>query len=128
MTSSKSITRPDEGRFTLCKMSDFPRNRTSECQDPAILTFRRNFLGSLPMSEGDKPAQFSPREVSLVISKLVRDAAEPESSWASNLNTLLRQSMFSRLPGTIRNTGINVAQSELWGALETLLKYATCCE
>ena len=45
---------------------------------------------------------------------------EPESLWRCYLNTRLRQSLFSRLPSTLRKTCINVARSGLRSALETL--------
>ena len=58
----------------------------------------------------------------LLIPQLLRDTMEPERLWASNLNTRLRQSLISRLPGTLREIGISAARSGLRSALETLAK------
>ena len=40
----------------------------------------------------------------------------------SSLNTRLRQSLFSRLPGILRKTGINAARTGLRSAITTLAK------
>ena len=113
---------PVESLSPLCKMPDSLRQWTSECRDPAMLACKPEILGSLHMPVGDKPAHIFTKEVSLLISQLLRDTLEPERWWTSNLNTRLHQSLFSRLLLALRKIGINVAQSGLRSALETLMK------
>ena len=111
-----------ESLCQLCKMPDSLRHWTSECQDTAMMTCRREILDSLPMPEGDKPVHIFTRAISVILPHLLSDTIEHERLWMCNLNTRLRQSLFSRLPGTLRKTGINVARLGLRSALETLAK------
>ena len=113
---------PADSLCPLCKMPDSLRHWTSECQDNAMLTCRREILDSLPLPNGEKPLHQFTRAVSLIIPQLLRDTTEPERLWTCNLNTRLRQSLFGRLPATLRKTGINVARSGLRSALEKLAK------
>ena len=106
--------------YPLCNMYDSLSHWMSECQDPALSTCRREILESLPMPEGDKPAHIFTREISLLMPQLLIDTMEPERLWKTNLNTRLRQSLLSCLPGTLRKIGINAVRSGLCSALETL--------
>ena len=113
---------PAEILCPLCKLPDSFRHWTSECQHIALLTCRREILDSLPMPEGNRPVHIFTRAVLLLIPQLLRDTTEPERLWTSNLNSRLRQFMFSRLLGTLRKTGINAARTGLRSALATLAK------
>ena len=68
---------PFESLFSLCKMPDLLRHRTSEFQDPAILTCTIAILDSLLLPEGDKPLHIFKRAVSFFIPHLVRDTPKP---------------------------------------------------
>ena len=87
-----------------------------------MLTCRREILDSLPKPNGDKPVHIFLRAVSFLLPQLQRDITESERVWTSNFNTRLRQSLFSRLPGTLRKIGINASRSGLRCTLETLAK------
>ena len=70
---------PIDSLCPLCKMPDSLRHWTSECQDNAMLTCRREILDSLPLPNGEKPLHQFTRAVSLIIPQLLNDTAEPES-------------------------------------------------